>query len=77
MDMSTMPKLERISALLKERGSRADIEIDGGVEPENVHEVVKRGGNVLVAGAGVYGKGDPVKAIGALRERAERAAREK
>ena len=77
MDMSTMPKLERISALLKERGSGADIEIDGGVEPENVHEVVKRGGNVLVAGAGVYGKGDPVKAIGALRERAERAAREK
>jgi orotidine-5'-phosphate decarboxylase len=39
--------------------------------------VVKRGGNVLVAGAGVYGKSDPVKAIRALRERAERAAREK
>jgi ribulose-phosphate 3-epimerase len=77
MDMSTMPKLERISALLKEKGSGADIEIDGGVEPENAHEVVKRGGNVLVAGAGVYGKSDPVKAIGALRERAERAAREK
>jgi ribulose-phosphate 3-epimerase len=77
MDMSTMPKLERISALLKEKGSEADIEIDGGVEPENVHEVVKRGGNVLVAGAGVYGKSDPIRAIGALRERAERAAREK
>ena len=77
MDMSTMPKLERISALLKEKGSGTDIEIDGGVEPENAHEVVKRGGNVLVAGAGVYGKSDPVRAIGALRERAERAAREK
>jgi len=77
MDMSTMPKLERISALLDERGSGADIEIDGGVEPENVHEVVKRGGNVLVAGAGVYGKSDPVKAIGMLRERAEHAARAK
>jgi ribulose-phosphate 3-epimerase len=77
MDMSTMPKLERISALLREKDSGADIEIDGGVEPENVHEVVKRGGNVLVAGAGVYGKSDPVKAIGALRERAELAAREK
>ncbi len=77
MDMSTMPKLERISALLDEQGSGADIEIDGGVEPENVHEVVKRGGNVLVAGAGVYGKNDPVKAIGMLRERAEHAARAK
>ena len=77
MDTSTMPKLERISALIREKGSGADIEIDGGVEPENVREVVMRGGNVLVAGAGVYGKSDPVKAIGALRERAERAVREK
>ena len=77
MDMSTMPKLERISALFEEKGSGADIEIDGGVEPENAHEVVKRGGNILVAGAGVYGKSDPIRAIGALRERAEGAAREK
>jgi len=76
MDMSTMPKLERISALFEEEGQRLDIEIDGGVEPENVREVVKRGGNVLVAGAGVYAKSDPVRAIGALRERAEGAARE-
>ena len=76
MDMSTMPKLERIRALLAERGPGVDIEIDGGVEPENVHEVVKRGGNVLVAGAGVYSKSDPVRAIGALRERAESAVSE-
>jgi ribulose-phosphate 3-epimerase len=74
MDMSTMPKLERVSALIREKGLETDIEIDGGVEPENVQEVVRRGGNVLVAGAGVYGKSDPVKAIGTLRERAERAA---
>jgi ribulose-phosphate 3-epimerase len=73
MDMSVMPKLEKISRLLAENGSGPDIEIDGGVEPENVHEVVRRGGNVLVAGAGVYAKGDPVKAIGDLREKAERA----
>lgn len=75
MDMSVMPKLERLSALLRNKGSGADVEIDGGVEPENVHEVVKRGGNVLVAGAGVYAKSDPVKAIGLLRERAEMARR--
>jgi ribulose-phosphate 3-epimerase len=75
MDMSTMPKLERISALFEEEGLGADIEIDGGVEPENVHEVIKRGGNVLVAGAGVYSKSDPVGAIGVLRERAESVMR--
>jgi ribulose-phosphate 3-epimerase len=73
MDMSVMPKLQSLSALVKERGSGTDIEIDGGVEPENVVEVVKRGGNVLVAGAGVYAKKDPVKAISILRQEAAKA----
>ena len=70
MDMSVLPKLRKISALVDDRGLPTDIEVDGGVEPENVREVVKSGGNVLVAGAGVYGKKDPVNAISVLRERA-------
>ncbi|HKT22362.1 MAG TPA: ribulose-phosphate 3-epimerase, partial [Nitrososphaerales archaeon] len=70
MDMSVMPKLQRLSGLVAERGLGTDIEIDGGVEPENVGEVVRKGGTVLVAGAGVYAKKDPVKAISVLREEA-------
>jgi ribulose-phosphate 3-epimerase len=73
MDMSVMPKLEKTSALVRDKGLETDIEVDGGVEEENVHEVVKRGGNVLVAGAGVYAKKDPVAAISVLRRRAESA----
>ena len=73
MDMSVMPKLQKLSGLVEERGSGTDIEIDGGVEPKNVQEVVRRGGNVLVAGAGVYAKKDPVGAIAALRKCAEKA----
>ena len=75
MDMSVLPKLQKVSGLVSEKGTGTDIEIDGGVEPENVHEVVSRGGNVLVAGAGVYAKKDPVGAIGVLREKAESARR--
>jgi ribulose-phosphate 3-epimerase len=73
MDMSVMPKLQKIGELLNDKGLATDIEIDGGVEPENVSEVVRRGGNVLVAGAGVYAKKDPVAAIRVLRETAESA----
>jgi ribulose-phosphate 3-epimerase len=75
MDMSVMPKLERICRLIDDKGYTADIGVDGGVEPENVHEVVKRGGNMLVAGAGVYAKKDPVNAILVLRECAEASRR--
>ncbi len=74
-DMSVMPKLQKMSDVVEEKGLKTDIEIDGGVEPENVHEVVKRGGNVLVAGAGVYAKKDPVRAIRTLREKAEQVRR--
>ena len=73
MMMSVMPKLEKGTTMLNDKGLPVDIEIDGGVEPENVGEVVLRGGNVLVAGAGVYYKPDPVKAVGVLREKAAKA----
>lgn len=73
MDLSVMPKLQRLSKVVEERGTGTDIEVDGGVEAENVHEVVVRGGNVLVAGAGIYAKKDPAGAIAVLRERAASA----
>ncbi len=75
LDPSVLPKVQQVREYIEEKGLGTDIEVDGGVEPENVHEVVRRGGNVLVAGAGVYGKKDPVGAIAALRERAESARR--
>jgi len=73
MMMSVMPKLEKITLMLNDKGLPVDIEIDGGVEPETIGEVVLRGGNVLVAGAGIYYKPDPVKAVGVLREKAKKA----
>jgi len=73
MDMSVMPKLESIHRTVDKKGFTTDLEIDGGIEAENVHEVVKRGGNILVAGAGVYGARDPVRTIGLIREKAVRA----
>ena len=74
MDVSVFPKIEKLSGLVAEQGLDIDIEVDGGIDEENVHEVVARGGNVFVAGAGVYGRPDPVKAIGGLRDRAVAAA---
>jgi ribulose-phosphate 3-epimerase len=76
LDPTVLPKVKKAREYIEEKGLGTDIEVDGGVEPDNVHEVVMRGGNVLVAGAGVYGKKDPVGAIAALRERAESARRQ-
>ncbi len=70
MDVTVLPKLEKLSRLVADRGLEIDVEVDGGIDEQNVSEVARRGGNVFVAGAGVYGRPDPVKAIGELRTRA-------
>ncbi len=48
-------KIRRLRRMLDEIGSTADLEVDGGVKPTNVAEVVAAGANVIVAGSAVFG----------------------
>lgn len=48
-------KISRLRRMLDEIGSQADLEVDGGIKPENALEVVGAGANVLVAGSAVFG----------------------
>ena len=64
-------KLSRLRALI---GSRPiDLEVDGGITPENAPRVAQAGANVLVAGSAVFNGGKPESyraAIAALRNAA-------
>ncbi len=52
---STTAKIARLRQMLNERGLfDIDLEVDGGVKPQNAAEVVSAGANVLVAGSAVY-----------------------
>ena len=44
-----------------------DIEVDGGINADNIAEVVKAGANIIVAGSAVFGKPDVTEAIANLR----------
>lgn len=48
-------KIRRARAMLDAVGSDAELEVDGGVDPHNVAEVVRAGATVVVAGSAVYG----------------------
>ncbi len=48
-----------------------DIEVDGGINADNIGEIVKNGANVIVAGSSVFGFEDVSSAIQTLREKAE------
>lgn len=65
--------LERIAAVrraLDERGSAAELEVDGGIKPLNCAAVRDAGANVLVAGSAVYLDPDGVPAAIAKFRRA-------
>jgi ribulose-phosphate 3-epimerase len=60
-------KIRAVRALLDERGSRAAIEVDGGIDPVTAPRVVAAGAAILVAGNAIFGNPDPERATRALR----------
>lgn len=50
----TVQKVRDLRKLLAETGSKADIEVDGGVNLENVGELLDAGANIIVAGSAVF-----------------------
>jgi ribulose-phosphate 3-epimerase len=67
---NSVDKIRRVRALLDRVGSRAPIEVDGGVDRDTARSVVEAGASILVAGNAVFGGGDPETAVRALRETA-------
>ena len=63
----SLDKIRESRALLPE----LDIEVDGGINADNINEVVKAGANVIVAGSAVFGKEDVTSAIALLRKNGE------
>jgi ribulose-phosphate 3-epimerase len=60
-------KIRRVRALLDSRGSRAALEVDGGITVETIAEAWNAGADTFVAGTAVFGSGDPAQAIRELK----------
>jgi ribulose-phosphate 3-epimerase len=52
---SSTYKIRRLRKMLDAINSKAWLEVDGGIKPENAKEVVDAGATVLVAGSAVFG----------------------
>jgi ribulose-phosphate 3-epimerase len=60
-------KLREVRALLDAAGSVAPIEIDGGVDRDNIARVVAAGARVVVAGSAIFNTPDPERATRELK----------
>lgn len=64
---STLEKLKKVSAMIKESKREIMLEVDGGVNPDNAASIRSAGANVLVAGNAVFTSGNPSEVIKNLR----------
>ncbi len=67
---TSMDKLRRLRRIITERGLSVRIEIDGGIDADNISEIVEAGAEIIVAGSAVFGGGKPTEAVKTLIERA-------
>ena len=65
-------KIKELKALIDEMKLDIDIEVDGGVKPSNIAEVVNAGANVIVAGSAIFNAGNIDEAVKSLRENASK-----
>ena len=48
-------KIRALKEMIDAKGLSIDIEVDGGVTPDNVKEILEAGANIIVAGSAVFG----------------------
>jgi ribulose-phosphate 3-epimerase len=68
----SLAKIRQVRAMLDGLGSEAEIEVDGGINPETASRVVEAGADVLVAGSAVFGAAEGIAAaISGIRQAAK------
>jgi ribulose-phosphate 3-epimerase len=71
---NALHKMRQLVEIRSRRGLKYRIEVDGGVALDTISDVVRAGGEILVAGNAVFGNGDPSKNAERLLKAANEAA---
>jgi ribulose-phosphate 3-epimerase len=65
---ASLDKIRRLRKMIDERGLKTRIEVDGGIDSDNVAEVAGAGAEIIVSGSAIFGAPDPAVALRQLRE---------
>jgi ribulose-phosphate 3-epimerase len=66
---TSLDKLRRLRRMIDDRGLDVRIEIDGGIDADNINTIVESGAEIIVAGSAVFGGGEPERAVKNLIEK--------
>ncbi|SHH09571.1 ribulose-phosphate 3-epimerase [Tepidibacter thalassicus] len=67
---SMVYKIKELKKLIDEKGLNVDIQVDGGIKPDNVDKVVKAGANIIVAGSAIFNSENIPDTVKNFRENA-------
>jgi ribulose-phosphate 3-epimerase len=67
-----LDKIKRLAEIKQKNNYHFEIEVDGGINPETVPDVINAGAEVLVAGNAIFGNEDPGEACAQLKSIAGR-----
>ncbi|HOV25352.1 MAG TPA: ribulose-phosphate 3-epimerase [Pseudobacteroides sp.] len=65
---SLTEKIRELKQMIVKTGLDIDIEVDGGIRPDNIYNVTEAGANVIVAGSAIFNAPDMAEMIKILRE---------
>ena len=65
---SMIPKIKELKSLIDKKGLKVDIQVDGGIKPDNVDKVVKAGANIIVAGSAIFNSDDIQHTVDLFRQ---------
>jgi ribulose-phosphate 3-epimerase len=63
---TSVEKVRRLRRMIEERGLPTRIEIDGGIDRDNIAACAEAGAEIFVAGTAVFGHQDPAGAVSGL-----------
>ena len=63
-----IPKIKRLRELIDKRELNIEIQVDGGISPENINQVSSACADVFVAGSAIFYSDDYAETIGKMRE---------
>jgi ribulose-phosphate 3-epimerase len=66
--VSSLQKISQARAMIERVGSRALLEVDGGVKVDNAAQIVQAGADILVSGSAIFSSRDYGATIKAMRQ---------
>jgi ribulose-phosphate 3-epimerase len=68
--LGALEKIRQLKLMRERYNQSFRIEVDGGVGPENVADLVRAGAEILVAGTSIFHTPDPAEAVRAMKQMA-------